>query len=162
MGGKQDSHALLLQPQENFQQLLAGNGVQPAGGLIQKQQLGMVRKSQRQQEFDLHALAELPQALALIQRKAPQIIPVGGIIPAGIEGGRHAGDLSDPAALIVAGAPRRVADLLLDPLFILGKGQPKVADLPGIGVDQPQDGFESGGFTGAIAADKAHNAACLQ
>ena len=36
----------------------------------------------------------------------------------------------DPAALIVAGAPRRVADLLLDPLFILGKGQPKVADLP--------------------------------
>ena len=94
-------------------------------------------KRQRQQEFDLHALGKLSQALVFIQRKAAEIIAIGFVIPAGVKVGGHGGDLPHPAALIVGRPARRIADLLLDLLFVGGKGQPEIADLAGIGVDKP-------------------------
>ena len=160
--GKQDGNALLCQLQKDLQQLLAGDGVQPAGRLVQDQQPGMVGKGQRQMELDFHSLGKLQQPLALLQLEPLQVPAVSRVIPLAVKGGRHGGDLPDTPALVVADAAGRVADLLFDLLLVRGKIYAEVANFTAIGMHQPQNGFEGRCFAGAVAADKSHDPSALQ
>ncbi len=68
---------------------------------------GMVGHGQRQREFPLHALRQLRQTLAGVQRKALQQGLIPAFVPVFKEPGGDGGNFAHPPAGIADGAPRR-------------------------------------------------------
>ncbi len=66
---------------------------------------GMVGHGQRQREFPLHALRQLRQTLAGVQRKALQQGLIPAFVPVFKEPGGDGGNFAHPPAGIADGAP---------------------------------------------------------
>ena len=84
--GEEDRHALLLAERpERVQQLVTRDGVKAGRRLVEDQQLRPVRHGGRQLILDLHALRQLADALALVERKLPDEARVAPSSPPGIK-----------------------------------------------------------------------------
>ena len=87
-----DQNCMVLIPhkvQQQIDQLIPHHRVQAAGGFVQQQQLGVMRKCHGKALFHLHAGGVIGVALFLRQLKALTIIRVSCGIPVRVDAGHH-------------------------------------------------------------------------
>lgn len=156
--GEEDRHALLLTERpERVQQLVTRDRVEPGRRLVEDQQLRPVRHGGRQLILDLHALRQLADALALVERKLPDEARVAPVVPPGVKALRDVRQLAQALALIIRRAAGDEADARADLPLVLVHIQPADRDRPRIRMHQMEHGFERGRLARAVAADQAHD-----
>jgi len=161
-GEKDAAFAVLDELLEEFEQVIAGDGVQSAGGFVEDQQAGVVGQGQGEGELDAHAVGELFDGLVGIEVKTFQVAVEGGSVPFGI---KTAGDIGDDLQLllgVIINAAKDQSDLLFAGKFVPGEVPALHGNRARIGVDEAQDGFNGGGLAGSVATDEAHDIALFE
>ena len=111
MGGEQDGAALLHHELgEHVHHLAAGQGIQPTGGLIEDEQLGIVGQGHRHLQAHAHASAEFLDLLGGIEARGLELGVVALLGPGGEE------------------TPDAAAQVLQAPFGVVGRGIEDDAD----------------------------------
>ena len=162
LGREQDAGALFGDDiTEHIKQVVAGNGIEAAGGFVQENQLGSVRQRQRHRVFDAHALGEFVEFLGLDEFETLQQATVGGLIPGPEEPAEHVGDVPDPFLWIEVHLPEGKGDAFLDLQFVAAEIEPEKLDTARVGMDEVQHRLQRRRFSRAIPADESHDGAGL-
>ena len=162
MCGEEDRLAVITQIEKNLQQLLAGDRVEPAGRLIEKEQIGPVGEREGEQVFDLHAVGELFGRLALVEIEEREIALIDGVVPVAVKAAGNGGDCSEFLPVIEVHPRRDKADTLLDRQFMFPDVESPEADLPVVGRQEGEQRVERGRLTGTVAADEAGDFSLFQ
>ena len=154
--------AVLHDALEQLHQLVPGDGVEPACGLVKDEQLRPVRQREGKGELDLHARGELAHTLVFVQVKTAAELPVDGAIPVRVETPRHRSNVRKARAGIIVCAAEGNADALLAGELFLPKVHSVDPNLARVRADKAQHRLERGGLARAVSADEAHNVARFQ
>ena len=101
MGGHQNRVVLILDElPEHVQNILPYHRIQTAGGLVQDEELGMVREGNGDAELSAHPVGESLKRLVLGQLEPFQVSLVDLLIPLGVGSSGNAADLSGCQSLI--------------------------------------------------------------
>ncbi len=145
---------------EALQNLVPDDGVETAGGLVQKQEPGAVAQGHGNGQLHLHTPGEVLEALLPRQGEPVHIAGVGGLVPAGIGLSHHLTHLPGVEDLREVGLIQHHADVIFQ--FPEGVGAVVLAQdgdlaaVPGDGIhNEPQ----RGGFARAVFAHQTHDAA---
>ena len=117
-------------------------------------------KSQRQLEFDLHALGQLPDLLAGVQPEDLQVVGKGSVVPVRVKASGQGRNLRQGFPGVKGRPAGGVADLPTD--ILSRRVLPQNADDAGVSMDKPQDRFHGRGLSRAVPAKKAHNMPLFQ
>ena len=142
---------------QQLRQLVTGYRVQPAGGLIQDQQPGIVAQGQSDHVLYPHAGRQLIHPLLLVNAEQIQVVTVLLLLPVAVEPAGHVAE--EPYLLlgIEVDAAQHHADALFNILFLLPEGLAQHRYLSGVRVYQPQNRLQCGGFARSVASDEAHD-----
>ena len=105
---------------EHVQNILPHHRIQPAGRLVQDEQLGMVREGDGDAELGVHPLGEGFEGLILGQLEPCQVSLVDFLIPLGVGGSGDVADLGGGQGLVKAPLVKDHADVLFQ-LFGIGQ-----------------------------------------
>ena len=158
-----DQNCVILVPhkvQQQIDQLIPHHRVQTAGGFVQQQQLGVMRKCHGKALLHLHAGGVIGVALFLRQVKAAAPVGVGGGIPVGIDARHHFPHLRRGQAGGDALAAQHHADIGFgkrgNPLL------PEQFNGTCVPVDHVQDQLNGGALARAVLTDQPADCAAGQ
>ena len=160
VGGEQDALALLQQGLQPLPHQVAGLGVQPGGGLVEQQQLGVVDQGPGQREPALHAAREFAGARIGLVREGGEIEQGGNAWAQrlGVQAEVAPVDQQVLRTGEVGVQGVHLADhpqLLLDPQRVARHLVSEGLDGPGVGCRESEAHADGGGFARAIGADHA-------
>ena len=148
--------------QEKLHHLIPGHRVQAAGGLVQQEQLGLVRHCHRNAQLHLHAPGKILEFFVPGQAKGFHQIGIISPVPPGENPGHDLSHLPCVQALRQANGVHHHADVFL--------GQPEVVPVVlaqnGDGAAVPakhiQNQLDGGGLSRSVFPDQPQNAAAGQ
>ena len=163
MGGHEDAAAVLgHEVAQQVEHLVAGDGVEPGGGLVQHEQLRVVREREGQRQLHAHAARKLAHFLFGSQIEAvAQRGELGGV-PFAVGCPPDSAHIAHAAGVGKGAGVQHDADAGFDGVqrrAAAGNGLPEQAHGACVCGDDAKDRLNGGGLAGAVRSDEADDAA---
>ena len=147
---------------EELYHLVPNHRVKSAGGLVENEQLRLVRQRGRNAKLHLHPPGKVLERLSLRQIKAADIRFEGCLVPVLIGQAHHIVDLPGAETLGKAYFVKDHPGLFPGEHHVLPIFPAQKPDAAPVPLQHIQDQADGGGLSGSVFPDQAHNAALGQ